>query len=130
MGSHLKDIRTQQVVLLAVRPEGRSRESNIICSLQTESWMDNIRAYLETRHLPEDKNEARRIRKAAEVLPQRRILVQKVIFNTRTEVPKSRRSLGSDEGNTRGKLWESCWGEESGNQDLEKWIFLAYDTAR
>ncbi|KAL0455997.1 UNVERIFIED_CONTAM: hypothetical protein Slati_0938900 [Sesamum latifolium] len=63
MGSHLCDIRTQHVTLLAVRPEGRTRESNIVSSPPSGSWMDNIRGYLETGNLPEDKGEAQRIKK-------------------------------------------------------------------
>ncbi|KAL0292641.1 UNVERIFIED_CONTAM: Ribonuclease HI [Sesamum radiatum] len=55
MGSRLNDIRARQVVLLSVRPEGRSRENNVVYSLQTESWMDKIRGYLEAGHLPEEK---------------------------------------------------------------------------
>ncbi|KAL0404553.1 UNVERIFIED_CONTAM: Gag-Pol polyprotein [Sesamum radiatum] len=57
------------------------------------------------------------------------ILVQKIILNAGAKVPKPRRSLGSNERNTRRKLWKPRWGEESSYQNFEEWIFLAYDAA-
>ncbi|KAL0456022.1 UNVERIFIED_CONTAM: hypothetical protein Slati_0941400 [Sesamum latifolium] len=65
MGSHLDDIHAKRVTILIVRPEGRTQENNFVGRPQSESWMDQIRRYLETGNLPEDKDEARRVKKVS-----------------------------------------------------------------
>ncbi|KAL0410739.1 UNVERIFIED_CONTAM: hypothetical protein Slati_3663600 [Sesamum latifolium] len=63
MGSHLDDIYARRVTILTVRPERRIQENNFIGIPQSESWMDNIRRYLEVGSLPDNKDEARKIEK-------------------------------------------------------------------
>ncbi|KAL0454695.1 UNVERIFIED_CONTAM: hypothetical protein Slati_0808700 [Sesamum latifolium] len=62
MGSHLDDIYTRRATILTVQPEGRIQEISVVSQLQSESWMDKIREYLEIGNLPGDKDEARRIK--------------------------------------------------------------------
>ncbi|KAL0401874.1 UNVERIFIED_CONTAM: hypothetical protein Slati_4217300 [Sesamum latifolium] len=54
-----KLVLARRITILKVRPEGRIQETNVVGHSHSESWMDEIRGYLETGNLPGDKGEAR-----------------------------------------------------------------------
>ncbi|KAL0430065.1 UNVERIFIED_CONTAM: hypothetical protein Sradi_0632500 [Sesamum radiatum] len=63
MGSRTEMIDNPQVTLRVKKPMGKIHEVSHIVRNGLESWMDGIKDFLEKGKLPEDKDEAKRIRR-------------------------------------------------------------------